>query len=449
MAGDRLGAEPRWRRWLQWVAWLEPLWVLIAGGGLLLPARVISRAIPAAPPLGLWQPLLIGCLLAWWPIRALAYGRFTRRTPLDWPLLVVVLWLPVSLWASADKAASWEAIGYLVFGLALYFALLNWPPARRYPQIIAALPLAAGLGLAVVAPLLTPFTLAQFSRIPGLRSVLGGLAAQRLEDVNVNVLAGAIAIVLPAFLALAISPGDRPGRRRPVRQLCRVVALGAALMMFAVVLISQSRGAIVGAAAAVAAVVLLRWPRLVYALPVALLAGGIALFRGGVQATLEMISAGSALGGLSGRLEVWSRALYALNDFAITGIGFGTFRKVVPILYPYFAIAPDAQIHHAHNLFLQVGLDLGIPGLIAYVALLLNTFVFLGKALRRRDDPTRWGLAAGATAGLIALVVHGLFDAALWGARPAFLPWLLIALAMQLGLQAAEARLPRKRAPLP
>lgn len=423
--------------------------MLIAGSGLLVPAGLISGVLPPAPLFGLWQPLLIGSLLAWWPIRALAYGRLTRRTPLDWPLLVIVLWLPLSFWASADKAASWEAIGYLVFGLALYFALLNWPPAQRHPEIIAALPMAAGLGLAAVAPLLTPFTLARFARIPGLGSVFGRMAAQRLEDVNVNVLAGAIAIVLPVFLALAISPGGRLRPRRPLRVLCQVIALGAALAMLAVVLISQSRGAIVGAAAAIAAVLLLRWPRLLYALPVALLAGGLLLYRVGVRSALEVITTGSALGGLSGRLEVWSRALYALNDFAITGIGFGTFQKVIPLLYPYFTISPDTPIHHAHSLFLQVGLDLGIPGLIAYVAALLNTFAFLGKALRRRDDPTRWGLALGATAGLVALVAHGLFDAALWGSRPAFLPWLLIALAMQLGLQAAEAERPRTPASLP
>jgi hypothetical protein len=42
-----------------------------------------------------------------------------------------------------------EAISYLVFGLALYFALLNWPPAQRRPQLIAWSILFLGAGLAL------------------------------------------------------------------------------------------------------------------------------------------------------------------------------------------------------------------------------------------------------------------------------------------------------------
>ena len=45
------------------------------------------------------------------------------------------------------------------------------------------------------------------------------------------------------------------------------------------------------------------------------------------------------------------------------------FRKVMPVLYPMFLSSPDFDMAHAHNHLLQVAIDLGIPGLVAYFAL--------------------------------------------------------------------------------
>jgi putative inorganic carbon (HCO3(-)) transporter len=100
-------------------------------------------------------------------------------------------------------------------------------------------------------------------------------------------------------------------------------------------------------------------------------------------------------------------------------------------------IGPDVQIGHAHNLFLQVGIDLGLPGLIAFLALLINTFTLLARALQRREAALDWALAAGSAGGLTAMLVNGIFDAPVWGTRPAFVPWLLVALSVQIGLRTA------------
>lgn len=64
---------------------------------------------------------------------------------------------------------------------------------------------------------------------------------------------------------------------------------------------------------------------------------------------------------LVGRPELWSSALYGIQDFPFTGMGMNTFRQVVHVLYPLFSISPEMDIGHAHNEFLQAGLDLGIP----------------------------------------------------------------------------------------
>jgi len=45
---------------------------------------------------------------------------------------------------------------------------------------------------------------------------------------------------------------------------------------------------------------------------------------------------GTTLTTVSGRVEVWSRALYGIQDFPFTGMGMNAFRRVVPVLYPCF-----------------------------------------------------------------------------------------------------------------
>jgi putative inorganic carbon (HCO3(-)) transporter len=203
-----------------------------------------------------------------------------------------------------------------------------------------------------------------------------------------------------------------------------------AALIVAISALAASRGALIAVAAGVIVVLWLRWPRLGWLLPLLLLAAGGAFLWLGPETLLDQMGSDGAVGGLAERLEIWSRALYALQDFSFTGVGLGAFNQVIPLLYPYFLIPPSVDIPHAHNLVLQVGVDLGVPGLIAWLAILLTVFAHLGVTLRQHRDGLTAALAAGVLGGLVAMLAHGLLDAPLWGTKLAFLPWLLFALAV-------------------
>ena len=137
---------------------------------------------------------------------------------------------------------------------------------------------------------------------------------------------------------------------------------------------------------------------------------------------------------LEGRVEIWSRAIYGLQDFPFTGMGMNTFREVVHVLYPLFLIAPDVDIGHAHNEFLQAGLDLGIPGLIAFIALYIGAFWMLADIWKRtrNSQPLTPNLqrstVLGLGGGLSAHLLYGLTDAVALGAKPGVLFWMLLGL---------------------
>jgi putative inorganic carbon (HCO3(-)) transporter len=131
---------------------------------------------------------------------------------------------------------------------------------------------------------------------------------------------------------------------------------------------------------------------------------------------------------LSDRVEIWSRAVYGIQDFSFTGMGLGTFRYVMPVLYPLFTVSPDVDLGHAHNEWLQAGVDLGLIGLIAFVTLQGLSLVLAYQAFRRPLPVViRWSMA-GVLAGLVAHNIFGLTDAVALGAKPGIFFWLLLAL---------------------
>jgi putative inorganic carbon (HCO3(-)) transporter len=337
------------------------------------------------------------------------------RTPADWPMAIIALWLPVNYWASADKGLSIQAAGNLLVGMALFYLVVAVGQVGRRPLWPMYLFLLVGAGL-LLAVALVPGGLRGRLTLPGPLLAL----AQRIpETVNANVLAGALlpSALLASSLALA-----------PTRPLIRAASICLFAVSAAVMALGASRGALFGLAVGVLALlaVLSRWHRL--GAVVLATGGGVVIWRVGLANLLELLGKGGATGSMAGRVEVWSRALYALQDFAFTGIGIGTFERVIPILYPYFLIGPDGSVPHAHNLFLQVGVDLGLPGLIAYATIVVLS-LWMALATSQKAAGWRRYAAAGVWAGLIGVLVHGLVDAVLWGTKPAAVLWWLLALA--------------------
>ncbi|HSN74436.1 MAG TPA: O-antigen ligase family protein [Anaerolineae bacterium] len=406
---------PRLRALARPVATVE-IWPV----ALLLAASVVSTAA---------LPIALAVAALFWPIRWLAYGHLTLRSAADWPAGLLLLTLPVTLWATALPAVTQTEVLRLLAGLALYYAIVNWVghgDARRPLRWLATGLVAAGLGLALAAPftvewivvgklLFIPETL--YRRLPLLLA----------DPIHPNVMAGALGLLLPLALALPLFAW------RELRWFERLLTLAAALAMLGILLISKSRGGLLAFGAVLILLAALRWRRGWLLAPAAILAAGIALWSVGPGWVIEALTATQALGGLDGRLEVWSRGLYMAQDFPFTGIGMGTFRQVANAMYPFFLAGPDADIPHAHNLLLQVAVDQGLPGLVMWLALLLLVICGAWSVYRRGQragDRRLTALGAGLLCSQAALVVHGLLDATVWGTRPAVLAWAVWGLAM-------------------
>lgn len=154
--------------------------------------------------------------------------------------------------------------------------------------------------------------------------------------------------------------------------------------------------------------------------------------------------AGFSINTLKGRVEIWQRALKGIQDFPFTGMGMNTFREVFHVMYPSSQISPDIDIAHAHNEFLQVALDLGLLGLIAFISVYIILFWILNGIWRsvagvpekesnaQHFISGRIGLSEtmvlGLGGGLFAHMLFGMTDAIALGAKPGIFYWMLLAL---------------------
>ena len=69
-----------------------------------------------------------------------------------------------------------------------------------------------------------------------------------------------------------------------------------------------------------------------------------------------------------------------------------------------------ATMRYVHDEYLQLAVDLGLPGLLLGLAVLVTAARALRSARRMAQDQTTQGLAAGAAAALVAAAVHAAFD---------------------------------------
>jgi putative inorganic carbon (HCO3(-)) transporter len=415
--------------------------VLVAvAPALLFPSPASSLALLALPLL--W-------VAAW-----ARTGHFIARTPLDWPILLLLSMTLVSVAVSVDLVYSLPKITGVLWGASVYYACARRIQTPGQARLAALLYGLLGAGLATIGLV----GINWLDKWPGLRGIteqlpglIRGLPGAE-EGFHPNTVAGSLVLIVPVVaLDVLRRWRDRRARRGgadPANQRVRIWLLveAAALgLMAATLVLTQSRGAWLGLlAAGVLAVVVWAARRWRWGWAALLGLAAAAALSLAVIPDQALESAGHTAGlltdsSLSSREEVWSRAIDAIEDFPLTGLGYNGFRRVLPVLYPTLLNPYDAEVAHAHNHWLQAALDVGLPGLIAYLALWLAAGAALARAGRLTQDPELRLLATGLGVGFLAHNLFSLTDTIALGSKAGIFVWLGLALAVGASQVAGRA----------
>lgn len=217
------------------------------------------------------------------------------------------------------------------------------------------------------------------------------------------------------------------GKKKPHRSgwMWLLFAGGCAAAASLALLLSWSRGAWLGFAAALA-VFLLFWPRRVWLGPILLLAA-LTLFALGWQLNLVPAPLANRLTGFAEdvrlgdvrgvdindanyavieRLAHWQSAVDMARDNLWLGVGFGNYE---PAYGDYALVNWPTPLGHAHNYYLNILAETGVLGTAAYFFFWVAVFWQTLSLLRSLAWPQR-GVALGLLAAWTALTVHHLLD---------------------------------------
>ena len=392
---------------------------------LIFPTYVPVWAIPGS--LAVLALLLgIGLLLA---------GRAVVRTAVDIPILVLLLLLPINLLITPDRSLTLPHVYKMVGSVALFYGVVGVLNEQSWFGLGALAISLLGVVLAVIVLLGTQQPIGKLPWLPVDRYQLSPRLLRPFwnpKGFNANIAGGALAMLLPVPVAYLFF-GRRP--------LVRLGALLGTVVLTLVLVFTQSRGAMVALGAGVAVMLVARSRRWLIMLVLLAVVGVLALQFVGLDSLLASVSyttAESAVNSVQGRRELWSRGWKMLGNFPFTGVGFGMVVKVMPWLYPTFLIPNDAPAEHVHNLYLDLGAQMGVPGLIATLAFLLGLFYHSWLAAQRARGSGLEPLGLG-TVGVVGVFsVHGLFDDITFYAKAHFIAWALFGLAAAVWLRLAQ-----------
>ena len=392
------------------------IWI---AGMLVLASMISERAL-----------LLSVCLLIFtWIIRLLAQKRFTKRTPGELGILLLLLMAGVTLKVTAFPEGTFPQVLRLLLGILFYYSIVNWAESEARVNLVLAGVMAASLGLMGYAFISVQWATTKFPFIP--LEIYEKFKLLVSDTIHPNVLAGTLVIIFPIALSIILFSWKQ------VSWLMRLLAITSSIGIVVVLLLTQSRGALLAYGIVLFLIFSLRWHWVWMVVPVLGSLLVVLLYRIGFTQVVQVLSANQALNGLDGRLGIWSRAIYMIEDFPFTGIGMGSFNRVADLLYPFVLNAP-CNVEHVHNLFLQIAVDLGLPGLIAWLSLWLGILMITWQMIKQgkiSGNTVLIGQAVGLFGSQVALGVHGILDAVTWGmVKPAPLVWALWGIAIAIFL---------------
>lgn len=381
--------DSRPARWLGWIA-------------AAAVALVLLQLIPLPP--GMWSKL---------PGReGVVEGFALLGQPLPW--------LPLSL-SAADTIATAMAMLPPLAMLAIVIRLGAYRDSWLLIALLGATMISVGLGvLQIQSGGNGPYLYRQANL-----GTASGLFA------NANHMATLLLVAIPFLVAL----GARRWRQRPRtndRLLTATLAGGASVVLLIGIVTNHSFALLVIGAPVIGAAALqlippgrVRLGRLAVMLSL-LLAAGTAVLALTVSAGMSASNRTS----IDMRADIWAHTSQAIRESGLAGTGVGTFTAVYRGLEDPATIE-RTYINHAHNDYLELALEGGIPAVLLIVAFLawwgMRTF-----AIWRSPNAAELGRAACIASA--AILLHSLVDYPLRTAAIATI------FAMALGLMADPAR---------
>lgn len=359
-------------------------------------------------------PTSINLLWAWLIAAAVFLGHVNLPNKRPSPVAIALALFGIALvWATAGSVAPGPSLTALLLWttyLALYMAVKQAAQRWANAQAIVTALMTGGIILAAIA-------VAQW--MAGVETSAAWVDARLHQDIatrafsvfdNPNILAGHLALLIPVALLAWVGYHHLPWR---------LFALASLGFMGAGLLVTLSRGALLAVFLSIGLIAILRDRRYL----VILLALAVLFIALSPPFILDRLIGAITFEDSSARyrITIWLASLRMLQDFWLTGTGLGpaSFAEV----YPLYRIA-GTPAAHTHNLYLQLVIELGLAGALAFCLFMVAWARWLLQGLK---GDAAW-LVVGILAAMGGAALHGLVENIWYSPKSLMLFWLLLGL---------------------
>ena len=344
--------------------------------------------------------LALGALL----IEKCLTGRWEWiKTPLDLPLLILLILLTLSTLFSVHRQTSLWAIAMLMTYVVTFYLVIHTVRTRNHFKHMVCLIIGVATFLAVFGLFkkfgINPFPFWDYGDLKYIPDYLSSTYGNR------NHLAGYMEMAIPLILGLFLL--DYKGGKL-------LLMIYLALIMGSALILSLSRGGWTGSLIGLTfmAIVLLTNRYFAGRKLIATLAVGfvvavlVVLASTPVVERIHSLDQRTKVPTLKARMTVWGGVVQMIEDYPLVGAGPGNFSTV------FTQYQPPGLLHRyteAHNDYLHFIAEIGLPLIAVIIWMIVALY---RKGFRKMQNPSRLvrGITVGAMSGIMAILVHSVGD---------------------------------------
>ncbi len=382
-------------------------------------ASVIKLSVPLPSPFDTLSSLLGGLVVVAFLVHLAIYQR--GRTP-GLPIgiwMILLAWSTLTvLWALDPSTAKSTAM--VAASLILVVALAA---VMRFDGVELDLFRLAIIVSGAVVGLYAAYLVVKGVALPTHGASQRFSIASNPSDTDPNILAASLLMPLLLSVERILLGGTRWWRPA----IWRFIGLSGAFLSMVAIVFTGSRGGLV--AAIIGFVVVLfscrRRPdarSMVRRVTLAILAAagafvliaatGTVISPGGTVARLTASDAikriFSVQNGSSGRFDIWKAGELACEEYCGVGAGLGNFPDAYNQAFVFSGATKNVGANRpAHNIYLEMAVDTGVPGLVLLLLALIAEWRAIGRAPVRRVEPALKGI-------LVSILVANFFLSAIW-----------------------------------
>jgi len=356
-----------------------------------------------------------------------------ERTVVDWAVFILIIQVFLSSIRTTDLDLSLPKIAGVIYGILVFYIIVDSLNSRKLIQIGCYVFLCGGVVLSVVGILGMKVSERFFQRskldllldihkkIPKINFNLLGAE----EGFNANALAGTLVLVVPVMFVFILYYMQKDKLKNIPRRIWFGVIVLFFLFEMAVVMLAASR---ISWVALTISIIFSIWiyfmipkKKMLWLLP--LIGGAFLVLIFGYIAMVKpenIEAAKKELGKkLEGRFQAWRVGVETIEKHPLTGIGMNHIRLERGIGY---------KRAHVHNHLIHTAAELGLPGLVAYLAILMGAGYMCWQVIKKSKDGFMKMAALGLGCGQLAHFLFGMGDSIPLGAKPGIFFWVSLAL---------------------